>query len=196
LEKLKPFEDEAIASRTYRARYEGFEKIEGVKDGSQTETFFKIKAELSHPRWTGVPIYMEAGKRIKDQVKDIIVTFKHEESCNCPPGVHYTNRIIFSLEPEESIRFEFWAKKPGYENEIEKRSLDFMFRKDGLIAQYVEEYEKLLLDAIRGDQTLFVSTSEVKSMWAFVDRIVAGWQKGLVPLDTYEPDTVPDVRMF
>lgn len=193
---LKPLSDEQIKAQTYRAQYSGFEKIEGVKETSQTETYFKVKTELFHQRWEGVPIYMEAGKRMKEQIKDIVVTFKHEENCICPPGQHYTNRIIFSLEPDEGIKIDFWSKKPGLEMAIEKRSLEFMLRQKSDSVQYVEEYEKLLLDSVRGDQTLFVSTSEVKSTWAFIDHIVAGWGKGLVPLNKYNPDSNPEVNIF
>jgi glucose-6-phosphate 1-dehydrogenase len=196
METLKPFTPNEISEHTYRSQYEGFQQIDGVKPDSQTETFFKIKVGLQHPRWTGVPIYLEAGKRIKDQIKDVVVTFKHEGSCVCPPGEHHTNRIIFSLEPEEFIKLEFWVKKPGYENETEKRTMDFMLREGEERTQYVEEYEKLLLDAVRGDQTLFVSTSEVKSMWAFIDPIVRAWQNDVVPLKSYKPDSVPDVHVF
>lgn len=196
MQTLKPLTDDQIKEQTYRAQYNGFAQIEGVKESTQTETFFKIKAELSHPRWGGVPIYMEAGKRMKEQIKDIVVTFKHQAECICPPGEHYTNRVIFSLEPDEGIKIDFWAKKPGLESAIEKRSLDFMLRSKTDSVQYVEEYEKLLLDSVRGDQTLFVSTSEVKSMWTFIDHIVAGWKKDLVPLNKYEPDTTPKVNLY
>ncbi|MBX4187849.1 MAG: glucose-6-phosphate dehydrogenase [Candidatus Doudnabacteria bacterium] len=196
METLKPLTLEGINNQTFRAQYDGFKNIQGVKENSNTETFFKIKTELFHNRWHGVPVYMEAGKRMAEQVKDVIVTFKHEENCICPPGQHYTNRIIFSMEPEESITLEFWAKKPGLDNVIEKRTMDFMLRKNSERTQYVEEYEKLLLDAIKGDQTLFVSTSEVKSMWAFIDPIVRAWQNDVIPLNSYKPESNPKPQLF
>lgn len=196
VDTLKHLTDEEIKTQSYRAQYEGFRQIEGVKENSQTETFFKIKAELNHPRWAGVPIYMEAGKRLSKQIKDIVVTFKRDPNSIMMEGQHYTNRIIFSLEPEESIKIEFVAKKPGLDNELEKRTFDFMLRQNSGQVQYVEEYEKLLMDAVRGDQTLFVSTAEVNAMWRFVDRVAEGWEAGLVPLDSYPPDTDPKPEIF
>lgn len=195
IDTLKPLSDDDIKSQTYRAQYEGFNQIPGVKESSQTETFFKIKAELNHPRWVGVPIYMEAGKRLSHQVKDIVITFKRDSNSLMESG-QYTNRIIFCLEPEEAIKIEFIAKKPGLSNELEKRTFDFMLRQNAGVAQYVEEYEKLLMDAVHGDQTLFVSTAEVNAMWRFVDPIVRGWAAGLTPPDTYKPDTDPKPEIF
>ncbi len=189
MKTLKPLAKEDLRTHTFRAQYEGYFEIAGVKPGSKTETYFKTKTELSHPRWIGVPIYMETGKRMAEQIKDVIVTFKHGENCICPPGLHYTNRIFFSLEPEEAIKIEFWVKKPGLTNDMEKRSLDFMLRQASERMQYIEEYEKLLIDSIKGDQTLFVSTSEVKSMWEFIDPIISAWAQNLVPLKSYKPDT-------
>jgi glucose-6-phosphate 1-dehydrogenase len=196
LDYLKPMGDEEVKENTFRAQYDGFRDISGVRPDSSTETYFKIKAELNHPRWLSVPIFMEAGKRMSSQIKDVIITFKHEKECNCPPGIHYTNRVIFSLEPEERIQVEFWIKKPGYDNVTEKRSLDFSLRQVSGQSQYVEEYEKLLLDAVRGDQTLFVSTAEVNAMWRFVDPIVEAWQNNAIPLNTYKPDTTPNSELY
>jgi glucose-6-phosphate 1-dehydrogenase len=196
METVKPLTQEGIRNQTFRAQHEGFREIEGVKEGSQTETYFKIKSELYHPRWAGVPIYLEAGKHLGKQIKDVIVTFKRDERTVSPRSARHTNRVIFSLEPKESIMIEFMAKKPGLDNELEKRTFSFMLRDNSDRVQYVEEYEKLLLDAVRGDQTLFVSTSEVKSMWSFIDPIVRGWQANLVPLGTYKPGTTPEVTGF
>ncbi|MBX4186969.1 MAG: glucose-6-phosphate dehydrogenase [Candidatus Doudnabacteria bacterium] len=189
MKTLKPMTAEDLKIQTFRAQYEGYSQIAGVKADTNTETYFKIKAELNHPKWTGVPIYMETGKRMAEQLKDVIVTFKHNEGCLCPPGLHYTNRVIFSLEPEEQIRIEFWVKKPGLTDEMEQRSLDFMLRHASQRLQYIEEYEKLFMDSINGDQTLFVSTSEVRSMWAFVDPIINAWESNAVELKNYPPDT-------
>ncbi|MBI3620435.1 glucose-6-phosphate dehydrogenase, partial [Candidatus Roizmanbacteria bacterium] len=131
---------EAIAE-SFRGQYVGYDRIEGVKKDSQTETYFKIKAHLDSPRWQGVPIFMESGKRMKKQLKEIMVTFKHVTPCLCPPGKHYKNKVVFQLEPEERIQICFLSKKPGLEMEIEDRSLDFVYRSTVKRRQYVEEYE-------------------------------------------------------
>jgi glucose-6-phosphate 1-dehydrogenase len=191
LESLVPPTPEVVEDHTFRGQYEGYREIKGVSPDSETETFFKIRTSLAHPRWGGVPIIMESGKRMHERAKDIVVTFKHPEPCLCPPdSEHFKNRVIFSIEPKEGIMIEFWSKKPGHGYEIEKRSFDFLLRGEGeKRSQYVEEYEKLILDGINGDQTLFVNTEELKAMWRFIDPIVDSWKTGAVPLTPYKPDT-------
>lgn len=107
----------------------------------------------------------------------------------CPTDNHYQNRILFTLEPKEGITIEFWSKKPGLEFAMEKQKLSFLFRDQRKKVQYVEEYEKLLLDCISGNQLLFVSTEEVKAMWRFIDPIIDAWKENLVPLEIYKPNT-------
>ena len=184
---------------SYRAQYVGYRKIKGVKPNSNTETYFKIKAFLDSPRWKGVPIILESGKRTcgqRDDVcqrnKEIILTMKHPAPCVlCPSGgqEHYRNKIIFSLEPKEKIIIQFWSKKSGLEMKVEERTFEFIYRQQEKKSQYTEEYEKLLLDCVYGDQTLFISTEEVTAMWRFIDPIFRAWQKDIVPLKTYQPNT-------
>ena len=180
-----------VKKNTFRAQYDGYTTIKNVIPDSSTETYFKIKTELTSPRWQGVEIILESGKRMGEARKEIVVNFKHPTPCFCPPDApeHFQNRVIFSMEPEEGIKIEFWSKKPGLEFELEKRSFDFTLREDTHKKQYVEEYKKLMLDCINGDQTLFVSTDEMRAMWRFVDPIVAVWEKNAVPLLSYKPDT-------
>ncbi|MBP9815607.1 MAG: hypothetical protein KBC63_04820, partial [Candidatus Levybacteria bacterium] len=142
-------------------------------------------AELSSSRWKGVPIILEAGKKL-EQRKEIIVTFKHRQPCLCPEGIHYKNKILFTLEPKEGITVEFWSKKPGLDFAMEKQKLSFLFRDQRKKAQYIEEYERLLLDCISGNQILFVSTDEVQAMWKFIDPIITMWEKNAVPLQRYK----------
>lgn len=199
LKTLRIPSQEHIRRFSYRAQYVGYRKIKGVKPNSNTETYFKIRAFLDSPRWQGVPIILESGKRTCGQKegdcqrnKEIILTMKHPAPCVlCPSGgqEHYRNRIIFILEPEEKIIIQFWSKKSGLEMEVEERTFEFIYRKQEKKSQYTEEYEKLLLDCICGDQTLFISTEEVTAMWRFIDPIFKAWQKNIVPLKTYQPNT-------
>ena len=184
LQKLKPLSEEQIEKMTFRGQYAGYKKTEGVDNISTTETYFKVVAYPNGERWEGVPIVLEAGKAVS-QKKEIIVTFKHKEPCLCPPGTHYKNRILFTLEPKEGITIEFWSKKPGLEFSMERQKLAFLFRDQRKRVQYVEEYEKLLLDCISGNQLLFVSTEEVQAMWNFIDPIVSSWEHNRVPLIEY-----------
>ncbi len=91
------------------------------------------------------------------------------------------------MEPKEEIVIEFWSKKAGYTYATEPRRFHFLFREQASRVQYTEEYERLLLDCIRGDQTLFISTNEIRAMWRYTDPIVAAWKANLVVMETYTP---------
>lgn len=191
LKSLIPPSKEEIEKFTFRAQYNRYQGIKGVSPRSSTETYFKIRAFLSHPSWQGVTFILESGKRLKEQIKEAVVTFRHPRPCLCPPGknIHYRNKIIISLEPEEKITLAFWSKKPGLEFELQERDFSFLMRPTGEKMQYTEEYEKLLYDCIIGDQTLFVTSSEVEAMWKYTDPIIEAWQQNAVPLKTYKADT-------
>ena len=178
------------AARSFRAQYEGYRAIKGVEPRSNTETFFRVKGFLKSARWEGVPIVMESGKRLGESLKEIEIVLRHQTPCLCPPGKHVKNRIIIHIEPKEGISIAFHSKKPGHALEIEERFFNFDFRgKGGTHAQYTEEYQKLLSDCIAGDQTLFVSNEEIAAMWRFIDPFITAWQKKLVPLRHYAPDS-------
>ena len=189
LSHLKPMSREEMQTKTVRAQYDGYRSIAGVQPDSQTETYFRVTTEIDTPRWRGVPFVLDAGKRIDNIKKEIVITFKHPQPCLCPSNNHSKNHIVISIQPEEAIKIEFIAKKPGTTMETETRSMDFLFRPKDSIAQYVEEYAQVLLDAIRGDQTLFVNTKELEAMWRFIDPIVDAWSRNEVALVTYRPDT-------
>ncbi len=188
LEALKVMSDAQIKTQTFRAQYDGYTKEEGVSPKSQTETYFKVLAELSLTNWQNVPIILESGKRIEER-KEVIITFNHRSPCICPNGNHIKNKIIFSIAPKEEIRIEFSAKVPGLEFRMHKQEFSYLFRDARKNAQYIEEYEKLLLDCITGNQLLFVSTDEVRAMWRFIDPVVCAWEDKLVPLVKYKPGT-------
>lgn len=186
LERLAP----ADITKTIRAQHEGYRAIAGVAPDSTTETYFSVEAQVATPRWKAVPIVLEGGKKLGEARKEIVITLRHPEPCLCPPdGPHHINRIIMKLEPKEEILIEFWSRRPGFGMETEPRVFHFLLREPESRVQYVEEYARLILDCIRGDQSLFISTREVSAMWAFVDPILDAWKKGAVPLDSYAPDT-------
>ena len=189
LQRLALHSDTDVREKTFRAQYDGYRSITGVAPESQTETYFKVVATLEDSRWEGVPIILEGGKRLGDPLKETVITFKHASPCLCPPEGHHQNKIVIRLEPQEEIMIEFWSKKPGLSMQTEQRWLHFLLREPTARMQYTEEYERLLLDCIRGDQTLFITTEEIRAMWRFVDPILAGWEKGLVPVHFYAPDT-------
>ncbi len=189
LRSLRPPTESEVAHASFRAQHDGYAEIEGVEPGSDTETYFRLRFEMTGRRWSGVPVTIEAGKRLGPARKEIVVRFRHPHPCLCERGGHFQNEVVFRLEPTESIEIVFWAKKPGFTAEVERRTFDFFLYEKAEKAQYVEEYAKLLLDAIDGDQTLFVSTDEVAAMWEFIDPVTRAWAADAVPLERYEPDS-------
>lgn len=190
LKKLRVLTPGEIKRCTVRGQYRGYRDIENVAKSSETETYFKVRASLSDARWRGVPIYLEGGKRLGEAQKEIVVTFRHPQPCLCPAGApHHKNQVVIRFEPKEEILIEFWSKKPGFAFDTKQHLFHFLFREPAAHVPYIEEYAKLVLDCIRGDQTLFVSADEIKAMWRFTDPVVAAWRKNVVPLTEYEPDT-------
>jgi glucose-6-phosphate 1-dehydrogenase len=186
LRALVPMSKPQIAAQTFRAQYEGFTDEAGVAPGSRTETFFRVVTSLDSPDWAGVPVVLQGGKALGGVRKEVVVTFKHPDPCLCADERHTTNRAVFTLEPDESITLTFWTKRPGFTSELEERVFTFLLYEKQEKVQYVEEYARLLADVFAGDQTLFVSTREVRAMWEFIDPIVAAWANDTAPLEKYQ----------
>lgn len=181
LSTLRIPSDRDIKKYTTRGQYDDYRLIKGVASDSNTETYFKVRALLNHPRWRGVPIFMESGKNLGRSVKEIEINFRHETT--------YKNSLIIRMEPRETITIDFWSKKPGRKMNLQKKIFTFNLRKPNRIHR-TEEYEKLLSDCISDDQTLFVSSKEIEAMWRFIDPIIAGWAMGLSPLKRYKPGSL------
>ncbi|MDO8584735.1 MAG: glucose-6-phosphate dehydrogenase [bacterium] len=190
LQMLIPPDAREVRTAALRAQYSGYQGITGVRKSSETETYFKVRAFLDSPRWRGVPITLESGKRLGEVKKEVEIIFKHPDPCFCPPhdAAQYKNRVVIALEPKEGFSVEFWSKKPGLKFDMQREVFDAL-RENPNRRQYVEEYKKLLWDAFAGDQTLFASTAEVRAMWRFVDPIINAWKANAVPLASYKPDT-------
>lgn len=187
LKKLKNPSREDIIKKSYRGQYEGYKSEEGVSSDSTTETYFKVVAEFDDPRWFGVPFILESGKGLATHKKEVVVTFKRPVPCLCPPGqnIDARNEILFKVEPQESIQLDLWAKADGYEMVVEQKRFLLNERDQSVRTQYVEEYERLLLDVFNGDQTFFVSASEIPSLWRFADPFVSLWRADAVELVPY-----------
>jgi glucose-6-phosphate 1-dehydrogenase len=195
IEALRPMTPGDIADKTFRAQYSGFREVVGVRPDSETETYFQVHTRLSGARWSGVPVTMESGKSMGEACKRIVVTLRRPEKCLCPDDASYTNRIVFTLEPADQIEIVFYAKKPGFDEEVEERRFTFFLYEKTEKAQYVEEYAKLMHDAFLGDQTLFVSTREIEAGWRFIDPICEAWGQDVVPLAHYEAGTADIVAI-
>lgn len=198
---------EDIKRNSFRGQYEGYHEIEGVSEGSRRETFFRLKAFVNTTRWQGMPIYMESGKRVGQLRNEVVVTFKDTapriKGLEIEPVVHdrnaesnsgdtpqnvFRNKVQFCIEPSEKIDISFIAKTPGLEFSVTPNTLQYTLRDGKPKNRKAEEYERVLLDCIRGDQMLFVSTEEVDAMWRFIDPFVCAWEDNGTELHRYEPD--------
>ena len=188
LEALEVLDEQDVARQTVRGYYDGYKETEGVNIKSQTETYFKIQTQLRTARWQGVPIILESGKGLDESKFELTVTFRHKTPCLCPPeeGKHYKNILRYRVQPHEGIFMSFWVKRPGSKMVIEEKDFSFDYEHGFVDGEAIGAYTKLLMDAISGDQTLFVSTREIAASWRFVDPIVRVWQKEVTPLIKYE----------
>jgi glucose-6-phosphate 1-dehydrogenase len=173
-----------------RGQYQGYRSEAGVAPGSETETYFRVVAEIDNKRWRGVPFMLEAGKALAETKAEIVLYFKHPEPClSQEQGARceHINTLTFRIQPDEGIRFTFWVTKPGPTNELEAKDLSFSYLASPDAVRLPDAYERLIYDALLGDQTLFASTKEVHAGWKFVEKVLKEWQQGSVPLHYYRP---------
>ena len=148
----------------------GYLEEKGVPPDSSTETFIALKCEIDNWRWAGVPFYVRSGKRLPIRVTEIVIHFKTTPhpvfSQNAPE-----NKLIIRIQPDESISMRFGLKKPGAGFEAKEVSMDFSYA-DLASTNLLTAYERLLLDAMKGDATLFARTDAVHACWRFVQPIL------------------------
>ena len=170
----------------WRGQYEGYQHEKGVMSESMTETAFRLHASVDTDRWRGVPFILESGKAMKERRAEIVVVFKAPRHCwselHCAVGQN--NRIVFEIQPHERASLRVWVKQPGIASEIIAQDWHFdAVPRESDVGLVADAYEKILFDAIMGDQTLFASTEEVQAAWAFITPILERWH-GL-PLHRY-----------
>jgi glucose-6-phosphate 1-dehydrogenase len=180
LEAIKPITSQNVLRQTVRGQYTSGKvygetvasyKQDVGKNSSITETYAAIKFDIENERWQGVPILMRVGKRLSDRYSEISIVFKESAAKNIAGNV-----LSIRIVPNEGIALKLVVKKPGFVNETESVSMDFCYRRsfDG---RNPDAYEKLLIDAIKGDQTLFPTGAEVIASWKSIDAVVKAWQQ-------------------
>ena len=184
LKALRPIKKNDIAKYTKRAQYRGFKKEPNVDKLSETETYFKIESYVYNERWKNIPFYIESGKKMHEKKTEISVFFKKSDTCLCTPEKekHHQNILTFIIQPDEGISIQFWVKRPGLSLDLEPKNLSFLY-KGSFKEELLNAYQKVLFDAISGDQTLFNSTEEVSASWKFITPILKNWKK--VKLSVY-----------
>ncbi|MFW6033440.1 MAG: glucose-6-phosphate dehydrogenase [Phycisphaeraceae bacterium] len=156
----------------------GFREEDGVDPDSRTETYAAMKVFVDTWRWTGVPFYLRSGKRMPAKTTEIVVTFRptpHRLFASASPDLP-PNQIVINVQPNEGIRLRFEGKVPGIGMRIKSVVMDFDYASQ-FQSEPPEAYATLLLDALRGDQTLFKQREEIERAWAVVQPVLEAWER-------------------
>lgn len=208
LQALRPGGD-SISDWAIRAQYsEGlidkqpaaaYREEERVPPKSSRETFVAMKVGIDNWRWAGVPFYLRTGKRLPTRVTEVVITLKHPPlnlfstvECDgdlCSIVEARPNQLVLRIQPKESIFLRFSTKRPGMQYQMQPVAMDFDYE-DHFTTHLPEAYERLLLDVIRGDSTLFTRSDELLAAWKFVDPVLKHWEEsGSAGLEFYPAGT-------
>ena len=148
----------------------------GAGRGSTTETFVALKAEVMNWRWAGVPFYLRTGKRLPRKVSEIVVQFRAVPfSMFAAGGPLEANRLVIRLQPEEGMQLGVMTKEPGPGGlRLSPTALDICFEQ-AFGVRYPDAYERLLMDTVRGNATLFMRRDEVEAAWGWVEPVLEAW---------------------
>jgi glucose-6-phosphate 1-dehydrogenase len=161
----------------FRAQYQGY-KADVGNPKSRTETFVALQLASMDPRWQGVPVYMATGKNLDQRLTQIRVNFKKTSAAQA-------NTLILRIQPREGIELDLWVKKPGYQKELDKKTLSFSFEQS--FDRLPDAYEQVLVDAIRSDHSLFAGSGEVVESWRILQPVIDYWQSDKTKIPEYKP---------
>jgi glucose-6-phosphate 1-dehydrogenase len=152
----------------------GYRQEPGVPANSEVETYFACKVEIDSWRWAGVPFYLRAGKRLAARQTEIAIVFRPAPLTlfeGCSIDAYRPNLLFIRIQPEEGIVFRFMAKQPGAEMCLQQVNMNFSYH-DAFSTRAAEAYERLLHDALQGDQTLFLRSDSVQRAWEVVQPVL------------------------
>jgi glucose-6-phosphate 1-dehydrogenase len=187
LEAIVPPALENVPSMAVRAQYgsgdvggelvPGYREEEGVAADSRTETYAALKLQVSNWRWAGVPFYLRTGKRLARKVTEIAVTLKpvpHMAFQSSGSVGVQANQIVLTVQPDEGVSVSIGAKIPGSRMRIRPVNMEYRYG-TAFLSESPEAYERLILDAMRGDATLFTRNDEIEALWGIIDPILTAW---------------------
>jgi glucose-6-phosphate 1-dehydrogenase len=152
-----------------RGQYVGYRDEPGVDPESETETFIALKCFIDNWRWAGVPFFLRTGKRLAEGQRIISIAFREPPKSMFPPGsgvgAQGPDHLTFDLADASKMSLSFYGKRPGPGMRLDKLSLQFAMHDTGLVGDVLEAYERLILDAMRGDRTLFTSATGIERLW-------------------------------
>lgn len=188
LQAIRGLDVDAVAEMSVRGQYEGYRDEEGVEDASQTATYAALELYVDNWRWQGVPFFLRSGKGMARKASEIVVCFKR------PPhplfvtaeGRELRNTLSLCLQPDEGVHLKFEAKIPDREIDTRPVSMEFHYATAFGGSPIPDAYERLLLDLLDGDATLFTRADEIDASWEVIDAIHAAWcRPGAPPLEIY-----------
>jgi glucose-6-phosphate 1-dehydrogenase len=198
LRAIEAFAPEEVPVATVRGQYRrafvagvevpGYREEPGVAKASQTETYAAVRLRVGNWRWASTPFYLRAGKRLARRVTEVAILFKrppHHLFRKADGEAVDRNVLILRIQPDEGISVGFGSKVPGPDVRIRNVRMDFRYG-TAFGGNTADAYERLLLDAMIGDATLFARRDEVEEAWRIVDSIIAGWQAHAVPPQPYD----------
>jgi glucose-6-phosphate 1-dehydrogenase len=202
IRSLRPITAATVGANTVRGQYAagsaggiavpGYNQEQGAKGNSETETFVALRAEIDNWRWAGVPFYLRTGKRMQARRTDIAIQFKtvpHNIFAADEPTLQ-ANRLVIKLQPQESVVLQILSKQPAIEGvRLREVPLELSLPKDESGGRQRIAYERLLLDALKGNTTLFVRRDEVEAAWNWIDGIQTSWKSTRQTVKPYPAGT-------
>jgi glucose-6-phosphate 1-dehydrogenase len=200
LEAIVPPAIEDVPKMAVRAQYgpgvvrgvkvPGYRQEEGVAPDSRTETYAALRLQVSNWRWGGVPVYLRTGKRLARKLTEIAVTLKpvpHLAFQSTGSVGVQANQIVLTVQPDEGVSVSIGAKIPGPRMRIRPVNMEFRYG-TSFLSESPEAYERLILDAMRGDATLFTRNDEIEALWGIIDPILKAWEQDTSsPIPEYPP---------
>lgn len=173
LEALRPPQD--LANDTLRGQYDEY-RDETHNYESRVETMARLTLTSTSERWQGVPITIETGKALKETYTEIRLHYRQEHA-------REANELVLRIQPNEGISVALWVKRPGYDREFEQRTLSFDY--DRHYDKLPQAYERVFVDAMRGDHSLFATSAEVLASWRIIQPVLDYWNSGDATLRAY-----------
>jgi len=172
-----------------RGQYSGYRSEPGVDPESDTETFIAMKCAIDNWRWAGVPFFLRTGKRMAEGQRIISIAFREPPKSMFPVGsgvgAQGPDHLTFDLADASKVSLSFYGKRPGPGMRLDKQSLQFGMHETGLIGEVLEAYERLILDAMRGDHTLFTTSEGIERLWEVSKPLL----EAPPPVRLYSPDS-------
>ncbi|MCJ7707514.1 MAG: glucose-6-phosphate dehydrogenase [Anaerolineales bacterium] len=191
LTAVRPIRSSEVGTQAIRAQYRGYLDEEGVRPGSQTATYAAMRLCIDNWRWQGVPFYLRSGKRLPAKTTEVFIQFKSVPHVMfpLPPGQQIRpNALALCLQPDEGMHLRFEVKVPDSVADMRSVDMDFHYAEDFGPGALPDAYERLLLDALNGDASLFTRADTIELAWGLIDPIIEGWEgPGGPPLESYEP---------